>query len=169
MAQYAAFLRAVNVGGTGKLPMADLRGICEAVGFSNAKTYLASGNVVFDTALDLILLQAALAKKLDKQLGKPVGLFLRNATDLKAIVEANPFKTAEGNRLMVILLDHQPLASVVLSAKNRRDEEIALGPRCLFVYYPSGMGQSKLKIPNVAHGTVRNMNTICAVLEMLGG
>ena len=48
MATYIALLRAVNVGGTGKLPMADLKGLCEKAGFKGVRTYIASGNVVFD-------------------------------------------------------------------------------------------------------------------------
>jgi uncharacterized protein (DUF1697 family) len=51
MTRYIALLRAVNVGGTGKLPMAELRSMCESVGFTNVRTYIASGNVVFDSKL----------------------------------------------------------------------------------------------------------------------
>ncbi|HEU5116773.1 MAG TPA: DUF1697 domain-containing protein, partial [Isosphaeraceae bacterium] len=49
MTTYLALLRAVNVGGTGKLPMSDLRALCEAAGFTNVRTYIASGNVLFET------------------------------------------------------------------------------------------------------------------------
>ena len=51
MQKYAALLRAVNVGGTGKLPMAELRKMCAVAGFQNAKTLLASGNVVLPVVL----------------------------------------------------------------------------------------------------------------------
>ena len=51
MTTYAALLRAVNVGGTGKLPMPELRAMCESVGFSKVRTYIASGNVVFESKL----------------------------------------------------------------------------------------------------------------------
>ncbi|HEY0489493.1 MAG TPA: DUF1697 domain-containing protein, partial [Telluria sp.] len=51
MTTFIALLRAVNVGGTGKLPMTELKAMCEAAGFTNVRTYIASGNVVFDSAL----------------------------------------------------------------------------------------------------------------------
>ena len=46
MPVFIALLRAINVGGTGKLPMSDLRSLCEKAGFRNVRTYIASGNVV---------------------------------------------------------------------------------------------------------------------------
>jgi len=48
MTRYVALLRAVNVGGTGKLPMADLKALCTELGFKRVETYIASGNVIFD-------------------------------------------------------------------------------------------------------------------------
>ena len=51
MTKYVALLRAVNVGGTGKLPMAELRAMCESIGFAKVRTYIASGNVVFESEL----------------------------------------------------------------------------------------------------------------------
>ena len=167
MAKFAAFLRAVNVGGTGKLPMVELRAICESLGFSEVHTYLASGNVVFETTTTKASAAAALAKKLEVHMGKACALFTRSREELDAIITSNPFMQAEGNRLMVILLDKPPTANMITSPKNKMDEEMALGPHCLFVHYPSGMGQSKLKIPGSEQGTARNMNTIQAVLEMM--
>ena len=117
MARFAAFLRAVNVGGTGKLPMAALRAMCEAEGFSAVETYIASGNVVFTTKLSRDQATGKLEKQLAQHLGKPTGLFLRDADQLKAVVDGNPFAQAEGNRLMVILLAADPRAR--LSKKQR--------------------------------------------------
>ena len=51
MTAYVALLRAVNVGGTGKLPMAELKRLCDAAGFGRARTYIASGNVLFESGL----------------------------------------------------------------------------------------------------------------------
>ena len=79
MARFAAFLRAVNVGGTGKLPMADLRAMCAEVGFENARTYIASGNVVFDWDGDAEAAQELLAEALAAYAGKPVGVMVRTA------------------------------------------------------------------------------------------
>ena len=61
MAAFIALLRAVNVGGTGKLPMSDLKAMCEASGFSGVRTYIASGNVVFTSGKS----EAAVKKALE--------------------------------------------------------------------------------------------------------
>jgi uncharacterized protein (DUF1697 family) len=167
MARFAAFLRAVNVGGTGKLPMAALRAMCEAEGFTAVETYIASGNVGFTSKFSRDQAKAKLEKQLAQHFGKPAGLFLRDADQLKAMINCNPFPKAEGNRLMVILLAADPLRRMIEEAKNQRDEEIALGEACLYVHYPSGMGQSKLKIPGAEHGTARNINTIRKMLEIM--
>ncbi len=166
MARFAAFLRAINVGGTGKLPMATLRNLCVGLGFESVQTYVASGNVVFHTSLPRqsakALLEAAVAKALDK----PTTVFLREAGELESIISANPFSEAEGGRLLVIIHEN-PAAMMISEAKNRKDEQLALGPGCIFAHYPSGMGQSKLKIPGAEQGTARNMNTIRAVLVLM--
>src|SRR5262245_17252346 len=94
MPAYAAFLRAVNVGGTGKLPMTTLRALCEQAGFGNVTTYIASGNVVFTTSLDPAKAQQKLEKLLAVKMGKPVRAHLRTQEELEAILRRNPFKTA---------------------------------------------------------------------------
>ena len=169
MTRYAAFLRAVNVGGTGKLPMAELRLICEGLGFSKVQTYIASGNVVFESSLGAAKAKAALEAGVAKYLGKPAGIFIRDKAALEVVTAANPFPHAEGNRLMVILMDSSPTRAIIDAAKFQTNEQVALGNACLNVHYPTGMGQSKLKIPGAEQGTARNMNTITKMLELLHG
>ena len=169
MTRYAAFLRAVNVGGTGKLPMAELRLMCEGLGFSKVQTYIASGNVVFESSLSAAKAKAALEASVAKYLGKPTGIFMRETAALEAMITANPFPQAEGNQLTVILMDSSPTQQMIDAAKFKTDEQIALGNACLYVHYPSGMGQSKLKVLGAEQGTARNMNTIAKMLELLHG
>ena len=76
MTGYVALLRAVNVGGTGKLPMADLREMCVALGFDGVRTYIASGNVVFSTGLSEAEVKKALEERLRAYAGKPVGVMV---------------------------------------------------------------------------------------------
>ena len=73
MTRYVALLRAVNVGGTGKLPMTELRAMCEAAGFANVRTYIASGNVVFDAGLAEAAVKVRLEAALADYAGKAVG------------------------------------------------------------------------------------------------
>ena len=74
---YVALLRAVNVGGTGKLAMAELKAMCEAAGFLSVRTYIASGNVVFQSPKTEVQVKAALEAALSTYAGKPVGVMVR--------------------------------------------------------------------------------------------
>lgn len=168
MPVYVVLLRAVNVGGTGKLPMSELRAMCEAAGFTDVRTYIASGNVVFATDRPATEVKAILEQTLRDYAGKPVGVLVRTGAEMSAILAANPFRGADGSRAAAILLDGPPPADALDAATGRLDEEMALGRREIYVHYPSGMGRSKLRIPAARNGTARNMNTIAKLAEMCG-
>ena len=163
---YIALLRAGNVGGTGKLPMADLRAMCEALGFQDVRTYIASGNVVFRTGLSEAKAKAALEAALRDYAGKPVGAVLRTAQDMAVALAANPFADAAPNRAVLIFLDAPPPADALDAVKLRKDEQIALGAREIYVHYGAGMADSKLVIPAAKVGTARNLNTVAKLIEM---
>jgi uncharacterized protein (DUF1697 family) len=166
MTAYIALLRAVNVGGTGKLPMTDLAAMCVAAGFSKVKTYIASGNVVFTSTAPAAKVKAALEKRLADYAGKPVGVAVRTADELAAVLAANPFPNAAPNRTLAIFLDAPPPGDALKHARGRKDEEMALGAREIFVHYGEGMGTSKLRIPAAKSGTARNMNTVAKLVAM---
>ncbi|MFP6562597.1 DUF1697 domain-containing protein [Paraburkholderia sp. B3] len=165
MQTYVAFLRAVNVGGTGKLPMAELRAMAEAIGFANVRTYIASGNLVFASALSEAKAKSALERRLDGYAGKPVGVLVRTGGELAAVLRANPFTTAALNRTVAIFLDAPPPADTLAHISGLGTEAIALGKREIYVHYPDGMARSKLRIPAAKAGTARNMNTIATLAE----
>lgn len=166
---YIALLRAVNVGGTGKLPMADLRAMCEALGFQDVRTYIASGNLVFRTGLSEAKAKAALEAALRDYAGKPVGAVLRTAQDMAAALAANPFADAAPNRAVLIFLDAPPPADALDAVKHRKDEQIALGAREIYVHYGEGMADSRLVVPAAKAGTARNLNTVAKLIEMAAG
>ncbi len=166
MPRYIALLRAVNVGGTGTLPMADLRAMCGAAGFSRVETYIASGNVVFDSKAAPARVKAELEARLLAYAGKPVGIVVRTATEMAAVLKANPFPKAEPKYAYAIFLDQRPPRDALEHATGQSDEEIRLGAREIFVHYPSGMGRSKLRVPAAKMGTARNMNTVAKLAEM---
>ncbi len=169
MTVYAALLRAVNVGGTGKLPMEELRAMCEACGFAKARTYIASGNVVFENDADEATVKATLEQALAAYAGKPVGVMVRTGLELAAALAANPFKDAPANRNMVIFLDAAPPADVMAGVTGQKAEQIAPGLREIYVLYDEGMAHTKLKIPAAAKGTARNMNTVAKLAEWTAG
>jgi uncharacterized protein (DUF1697 family) len=169
MANYIALLRAVNVGGTGKLAMADLTRLCVGAGFSEVKTYIASGNVVFSSRLGPRAVKTSLEHCLLDHLGKPVDVIIRTSTEMQAVVDANPFRTRASNLTCVFFLDAPVSKDVLDGVAGQRDEVIRPTSREIFVYYPVGMGQSKLRIPAAKAGTARNMNTVARLAEMAAG
>lgn len=166
MTAYIALLRAVNVGGTGKLPMAELKAMCEAEGFERVKTYIASGNVVFTSRLKEKAVKAALEARLADYAGKPVGVMVRTVTEMSAVEAASPFKGAPGNRVVAIFLDEAPAKNALADVKHQATEELRLGKREIYVRYDEGMASSKLVIPAAKAGTARNMNTVAKLAEL---
>jgi uncharacterized protein (DUF1697 family) len=165
MTRYVALLRAVNVGGTGKLPMSELRTMCESIGCTDVRTYIASGNVVFDSKLGEAAVKTRLERCLATYAGKPVGVLIRTGAELAAVLAGNPFTRAAPNRTVAIFLDAPPPADTLAHASGQQEEEIALGVREIYVHYGNGMAHSKLKIPAAKTGTARNMNTVAKLAE----
>ena len=166
MPRYVALLRAVNVGGTGKLPMNELKSICTAAGFTGVETYIASGNVVFNSALASPKVKAELERRLHKHMGKATGVIVRTATEFYAAFKANPFRKSDPKSAYIVFLDAPVPKSALTEVKGQSDEEIKLGKREIYICYPGGMGRSKLKIPAAAAGTARNLNTVEALVDM---
>ena len=166
MTAFVALLRAVNVGGTGKLPMTDLKMLCEEAGFTEVKTYIASGNVVFEAVKTEAEVVAVLDKALTAYAGKPAGVLVRTAAEMTAVIEANPFPDAAPNYTVAIFLDKPPAAAALKNIVAPGGEQVRLGKREIYVHYPHGQGRSKLKIPAAKAGTARNINTIRTLARM---
>jgi uncharacterized protein (DUF1697 family) len=166
MGSFVALLRAVNVGGTGKLPMSDLKAICEELGFGAVRTYIASGNVVFTSRKSEAAVKSALEKRLETYAGKPVGVLVRSAAEMAQVASDNPFPKAAPNRTMAVFLDRAPPADTLANVRGQKDEQIRLGRREIYVHYGEGMAKSKLVIPAARLGTARNMNTVATLAKM---
>jgi uncharacterized protein (DUF1697 family) len=166
MNAFVALLRAVNVGGTGKLPMSDLKDICEALGFGAVRTYIASGNVVFTSRKSEAAIKTALEKQLEAYARKPVGVLLRSAAEIAQVLSDNPFPKAAPNRTMAVFLDRAPPANALDGIRGQKDEQIKLGRREIYIHYPDGMGKSKLVVPAAKTGTARNINTVATLARM---
>ncbi len=163
MKTYIALLRAINVGGTGKLAMARLRQLCEQAGFSQVRSYIQSGNVVLKSPLSEAKVKAALEKLLEQELGKPYAVFVRTAPELNEVLEKNPYPQAGAKFLQIVFFDEVPELKGVVAPGG---EELMAGKREIYVHYPQGMGQSRLKAPGLKGGTGRNLNTLGKLLEM---
>jgi uncharacterized protein (DUF1697 family) len=166
MTNFIALLRAVNVGGTGKLPKSDLNALCQDAGLGAVRTYIASGNVVFASDKTEPEIKALLEDQLRAYAGKPVGVLVRTAKELAAVLAGNPFPTASSNRTVAIFLDWSAPPDTLPGITGQDGEEVGVGAREIYVHYGDKMGRSKLRIPHTADGTARNMNTIAALVAM---
>jgi uncharacterized protein (DUF1697 family) len=166
MTAYVALLRAVNVGGTGKLPMATLVELCEAAGFAQVRTYIASGNVVFHSDRSEAEIRSTLEDRLRAYASKSVGVVVRSASEIAGVLARNPYPDAPGNRVMALFVDGVLPSDPFDGVTGAAGEQMCLGKRELYVLYPNGMAKTRLRIPSERIGTARNMNTVAKLAEM---
>jgi uncharacterized protein (DUF1697 family) len=161
------------------IKMDALRVLCAQLGLGNPRTLLQSGNVVFETtAKDM----AALAKRIEQVLEQTAGfhsdVVLRTAAEMRQVVEANPFHGRSGlhpGKLAVTFLAVDPGEAAREAVRNvpADPEELHAIGRELYIYYPNGMGRTKLPLSRIEKalgtpGTSRNWNTVTKLLEMAG-
>jgi len=172
-----AFLRAVNVGGTGKVAMAELKALAEDIGLADPRTLLQSGNLVFDAGgRSTAALEKLLEREVAKRLAVETDIMVRTARQLKAAMERNPFPKeakSDPSHLHVHFLKTPTGAAAVASLsraiKGRETVKGAGGE--VFIYFPDGAGNSKLTNTVIerhlgALGTARNWNTVTKLAEM---
>ena len=167
MTSFVALLRGVNLGKR-QLKMEDLRRIASELGFGNPSTFIASGNLLFESGKSEEMLKAELEEALERHMGAQVGVMIRTAREMGEAAAACPFDVP-GNRAVAIFLDGPAPSDAADQARNLTNERIALGGREIYVHYPAGQGPSKLAIPAAANGTARNMNTVAKLAELAKG
>jgi uncharacterized protein (DUF1697 family) len=146
--------------------MTELKAMCIGAGFGQVETYIASGNVVFESKSSPKKVKSELEARLLAYTGISVGVVVRTASEMEAVLKANPFPKAAPNHTVAIFLDEPPPSDALAHAAGANEEEMRLGKREIYVHYGTGMGRSKLRIPAAKNGTARNMNTIAKLLEM---
>jgi uncharacterized protein (DUF1697 family) len=171
MSTQIALLRAVNVGGTGKIPMTELRTLAESIGLTNVRSLLHSGNLVFDAgrrapATTKTLLESACAESF----GLKIDIYVRTPADLEHAIARNPLpKEARDDpaRLHLLFLRDAPPASAfkALQAGIKGGELVHAGLHDAYLNYPEGVGNSKLTLGVIERvlgttGTMRNWNTV---------
>jgi uncharacterized protein (DUF1697 family) len=167
MQSYVVLLRAVNLTGTGKIAMSDLKALCVAAGCDSFGTYIASGNVVLKSARTEPDLRAEIGRRVEALMGKPVGIITRTPAELARGIAANPFSGTDPARTHICFFDQPPPADALERIRHRLDEEVVLGERELFLHYPNGQGQSRMVVPAMSVGTARNLNTARKLLELV--
>lgn len=167
MATLIALLRGINVGGNSLLPMTELREICSGLGFLNVCTYIESGNIIFESDLReekvLKLLENALQAKKEKH----IAVIIRSPYELESVISNNPFPNAKPNQVGVLFFTRPVPKDYLKDITIKGPEEVVVWNREIYIHYPNGIGQSKLKLPKMAElGTVRNINTVTRLAEM---
>jgi uncharacterized protein (DUF1697 family) len=156
----------VNVGGTGLLSMKNLRALCADLGLASVRTYIQSGNVVFESPDTEAALTQTLTRAITDRTERPAGVLIRTVPELRAAIAANPFPDAKPSQVGVVFLPKpEPADSVSGLTIPGREEVCSIG-REVFVHYPDGMGRSRLKLPFAAVGTTRNLNSVNKLLAM---
>ncbi|MFI2754584.1 DUF1697 domain-containing protein [Cellulomonas sp. P22] len=182
MTAATALLRGINVGGHRTVPMADLRAVVEELGHTQVATHLNSGNVVFAVAPsdappagpDPAALAAAVADGLHQRLALDVDVVVRTATQVDAVVAANPFDDAartDPSHLVVVFYP-DPVGDPALDTSRYGREQVVWDGAHAYVHYPDGIGRSRLTgdvLDSAAGqpGTGRNWRTVLAVQELL--
>jgi uncharacterized protein (DUF1697 family) len=164
---YVALLRGVNLVGKSTLKMADLKAIAEELSLKGARTFIASGNLLFTSDKTEEKLRRMLEDRLQAHMGKEVRVMLRTADEMEEAARGNPFPDSPTNRVQAFFLNEPPPADLLDTVRNADGERVAPGVREVYVAYgEKGIGRSRLRIPAAEAGTARNMNTVAKLAEM---
>jgi uncharacterized protein (DUF1697 family) len=174
---YLALLRGVNVGGKNKLPMTSLAAFFTAAGCRNVRTFIQSGNVVFDAPPRLLTsLSERIATRIAEEFGYTTPVVLRTREELEAVVVNNPFLEhgSHEDRLGVLFLSDHPDPDRVnlLDPRRSAPDEFVVRGRDVYLLLPQGFGKTKLtnayfdsKLATVSTG--RNWRTVTKLLDLM--
>ncbi len=180
MATFIALLRGINVGGNHKLPMAALREQFAAVGASQVRTYIQSGNVVFEAPMRRgPALCRETAEALEATFGFPTPIVVRTAKAWAALKAENPFAdeaAANPKSVHAMLLDRapSPKARAAFTPDCRFGERVHLAKDALYVHFPKGTARSKVTTRTVDAAlqrlsTSRNWGTVETLASLMAG
>ncbi len=172
---HLALLRGINVGGKAKLPMEELAAIFMGAGAARVRTFIQSGNVIFEAVAPEGVV-AAVTLEIARVYGYPGRIVLRSAAELKAAFEANPFAKADApaQTLHVYFLADWPDPAAVkgLDADRSPGDSFVVQGREVYLHLPNGMARTSLtnayfdtKLKTVS--TARNWNTVGKLVERM--
>lgn len=174
--KYVAFLRGINVGGKNKVKMETLREICGSLGFQNVKTYINSGNVVFETSkTGDKKLAAKIESAIEKEFSLSIRVMVRSISEIEEIIKNNPFDGQFENDkdLHVFFLDEAlpKEKQEQLLANNSEKEMFAIGKREIYCLLrvsvlDSLMGRDYIGKKLKVSATARNWRTVNKILEL---
>ncbi len=171
-----ALLRGINVGGRHKVPMKELRAVCAGLAWASVETCLQTGNIVFSSDQSTASLEADLEAAIESHFKFAVPVVCRTLEDFESILSDSPFREeAKDDPSHVILyLSKNPvrdLAQTELQDKASADERVRAFENALWIYFPNGIGRSKLTPAAIdqavgSAATGRNWKTVCKITEL---
>jgi uncharacterized protein (DUF1697 family) len=172
-------LRGINLGPHKRVPMPELRSLLSDAGFSEVRTYVASGNVVVssDASPSAVEVAAEAERLIAERFGFDVDVIVRTRNELAEVVARNPLADVAVNpkRYQVSFLEREPDPAVLerIAASRAEPERLVAIGRELYAWHPDGIGQSKLWAKLAGNGlgvraTARNWTTVTTLLEMAG-
>ena len=172
MGRWVALLRGVNVGGAGRLPMAEFRAMLEGMGLGAVRTYIQSGNAVFDSDRSAVALEAAIRDAVAGRFGFAPETFVLSAEEVAAALTDHPFADADPKFVHVCFLRETPAPDeAALRALALPGDGWHIGPCRFTLHAPGGYGTSKLAERLPRHlpqpMTARNLRTLVALRGML--
>ncbi len=177
MQSYVALLRGVNVAGHARLSMEELRDCFEALGFGKVRTYIQSGNVVFEHGIaNASVVAETLEKGIKARFGLEVHVLVKSIKEMSRIIENVPFPAPQRNMMHLTFLSAKPEGvptKEIESAKDKK-EKFLLSGREIYLYCPNGYGRSKLSNSFFERklkvkATTRNWRTVNVLYDMMTG
>jgi uncharacterized protein (DUF1697 family) len=178
LSTFVALLRGINVGGHNPVPMAELRSLCEPLGWQDVRSYIQSGNLVFQAEAAAAELEAEIEREIERHFGLVLPVIVRTAAQWRTYLGGNPFpedSEREPNRVLLALSKAPPASDAADRLRGRAagGEQIAQVGEALWIHYPGGAGRSKLT-PGVLDRlvgspvTTRNWRTVLQLGSMIG-
>ena len=172
---YIALLRGINVGGHNMIKMAELKQVLEKMGLQKVKTYIQSGNVLFESEKEADTLSQQLEEEIKKEFGFSVPVVLRTAEELDQVINDCPFSIdslLEGESVQVAFLTETPSLDGInqLSAVNSGMDEYQINGRNVYLFFRQSIRNSKLatQLPKLGvPATVRNWKTVIKLAAMV--
>jgi uncharacterized protein (DUF1697 family) len=180
MPTYVILLRAVNLAGHGKLPMADFKKMLTGLGFEKVETYIQSGNAVVDAKGSAAKVAQAVAAGLEKLMGAPCGVVVRTHEQMDRVIRENPYAAeaaAKGAFVHVAFLAGPAGANAaaglerIVTMYPKRRDRYHLAEDTLYLHLPDGAAETKFSGKALdkaigVMGTARNWNTVLKLHAM---
>lgn len=147
--------------------MKELAALCSTLEFQSVRTYIQSGNVIFESNLSESVIRSRLEEALATKMKKKIDVMLRSDAEMRQVLNSNPFPDKEPAKVNVAFLSQPPPKDLLARVTPPGGEQVARGKREIYIYYPDGMGRSKLKLPlNNTPTTTRNINTVAKLVAL---